>query len=109
MTAPLNGTSFIDDPFGTIFSCWTDFFESILGPGGGNIFWLIVVLILTFGLAVKNKGETMLPVVFLIVSSTMLTLGNIFVHAYGVALITGALCAIALTSLILNVVFHRGG
>jgi hypothetical protein len=109
MTTPLNGTSLVNDPFGTIFSPWTDFFEGILGPGGGNVFFLVPILVLAMGLWVKNNEKPMIAVVFLIGSSALLGLGNIFVHAYGAAVICLVLSALGITSLVMNVIFHRGG
>jgi hypothetical protein len=108
-TAALNGTSLINDPFGTIFSPWTDFFEAILGPGGGNVFFLVPVLVLAGGLWFKNPDKPILPVVFLIGSSALLGLGNIFAHAYGAALICIILVALGFTGLIMQTVFNQGG
>lgn len=109
MTSPLNGSGLINNPFGTIFSPFTDFFEGILGPGGGNVVFLVPVLVLAFGLWVKNNEKPMLAVVFIIGSSALLGLGNLFVHAYGAAVICLVLTGLGLTSMILNVVFHRSG
>jgi hypothetical protein len=108
-TASLNGTGLINDPFGTIFSPFTDFFEALLGPGGGNVFFLVPVLVLTVGLWFKNPEKPILPVVFLIGSSALLGLGNVFAHAYGAAVICIVLCALGLTGLIMQTVFHQGG
>lgn len=105
----LNGSDIIYNPFGTIFKPFTDFFEAILGHGGGNVFFLVPVLVLAFGLWVKNNEKPMIAVVFLIGSSALLALGNLFVHAYGAAVICIVLVALGFTSLIMNVVFHRGG
>jgi hypothetical protein len=51
----------------------------------------------------------MLAVVFIIGSSALLGLGNLFVHAYGAAVICLVLTGLGLTSMIMNVVLHRGG
>ena len=109
LTASLNGTGLLNDPWGTIMSPWTGLFESLLGAGGGNVFYLVPVLVLSYGLWVKNPDKSMLAVVFLIGSSALLSLGNVFAHAYGAAAVCVILCALGLTSMIMNVVFHRGG
>lgn len=103
----LDGSDLINNPFGVIFKAFTDFFESILGPGGGNVFYLFPILILTFGLWVKNPDEPMLPVVFFIGSSALLGAGSLFMHAYGAAIISLVLCGFALTGLIMNTVLQK--
>jgi hypothetical protein len=109
LTAALNGTGLINDPFGTIFSPFTDFFEAILGPGGGNVFFLIPVLVLAAGLWFKNPNKPIMPVVFLIGSSALLGLGNVFAHAYGAAVVCLVLTGLGFTGLIMNTVFQKGG
>lgn len=108
-TASLNGSDLIHDPFGTVFKPFTDFFEALLGPGGGNVFFLVPVLVLAFGLWVKNPEKPIVAVIFIIGASAILGLGNLFAHAYGAAVICIVLTALGLTSLVMNVVFHRGG
>ena len=105
----MNGTEIINDPFGVIFSTWTGFFERILGDGGGNVFFLIPVFVLAYGLWVKNPNEPMLPTVFFLGSSALHGAGNLFMHAYGAGILSLVLCGIALTSLIINTVFQRRG
>lgn len=105
----LDGSDLINNPFGTIFKPFTDFFEAILGPGGGNVFFLVPVLVLAAGLWFKNPDKPIMPVVFIIGSSALLGLGNIFAHAYGAAAICIILVALGFTGLIMNTVFHQGG
>lgn len=109
LAAALNGSDLINNPFGTIFGPFTQFFEALLGPGGGNVFFLVPVLILAFGLWVKNNEKPIIAVVFITGSSALLGLGNVFVHAYGAAVICIILTGLGFTSLIMNVVFHQGG
>jgi len=106
---PLNGSDLINDPFGTIFEAFTSFFESILGPGGGNVFFLVPILVLAYGLWVKNPEKPIIAMIFLIGSSAILSLGNIFMHAWGAAVICIVLSALGLTAMVMNVVLHRGG
>ena len=95
------------DLWGMITGSWTALFEKLLGPGGGNVFYLVPILVLTMGLWTKNSDKPMLPVVFLILMCALLGSGNIFVGAYGAGAVCIILCALGLTSLVLNIVFQQ--
>jgi len=101
--------NFVGDPWGTIFSPFTNFFESILGPGGGNVFYLIPVMVLTAGLWFKNPDKPMLALVFMVGSCALMSTGNIFLHASGAAIICIVFTALGITAMVMNIVFHRGG
>ena len=95
------------DMWSYLTGAWTSLFEKILGPGGGNVFYLVPVLVLTMGLWVKNPDKPMVPIAFLIVMCALLGSGNIFLGAYGAAVICIILSALGITGLVLNIVFQR--
>lgn len=96
------------DMWDWFFGSWTDFFESILGPGGGNVFFLVPILVLAAGLWFKVPDKPMVPLTFIIASCAILATGNLFVKAYGVSILFIIVCALGMTGLIMNVVYHRG-
>ena len=95
------------DVWQMIWGAWTNLFEKLLGPGGGNVFFLIPVLVLTMGLWVKNPDKPMVAVAFLIIMCALLGSGNIFLHASGAAAVCIILSALGLTSMVLNIVFQQ--
>jgi len=100
---------FLIDLWSLLWGTWTGFFEKILGPGGGNVFFLVPIMVLAMGLWVKNPEKPMLAVVFIIGSCALLGSGNIFLHAYGASVIFIIVTAIGITGLVMNVVLNKGG
>lgn len=91
------------------FGTWTHFFESILGPGGGNVFFLVPIMVLTVGLWFKNPSNPMAAVVFLMGSCALWGSANIFVGAYNVGYLFLIISALAITGLVLKTLFQKGG
>jgi uncharacterized membrane protein YfcA len=98
---------FTVDLWNLLWGTWTGFFEKILGPGGGNVFFLVPIMVLAMGLWIKNGDKPMLAVVFIIGSCALLGSGNLFFHAYGAALIFLIITALGMTKLIMDAVFNR--
>ena len=53
----INGTEFMNDPWGTAFSPFTDFFGSVIG--NGQIFYLFPLVVLTMGIQIKTQNSVM--------------------------------------------------
>jgi hypothetical protein len=96
------------DLWDMLWGTWTDMFEGILGPGGGNVFFLVPIMVLAGGLWFKNPEKPMMPIVFIIGSCALLGSGHIFFHAYGAGVLFLVVAALGMTKLIIDVVFNRG-
>lgn len=66
---PLNGSEFMDQPWNTTFSPFTNFFENI--TGNGAVFYLIPFIVLTFGIYFKTKQPVMASL-FMLASGSLL-------------------------------------
>ena len=97
------------DIWNLMWGTWTGFFERILGAGGGNVFFLVPIMVLTVGLWFKNPNQPMAAVVFLIGSCALFSSVNMFVGAYNVGYLFMIVSAIAMTGLILKTLFQKGG
>jgi hypothetical protein len=105
-----NGSNIINNPFETLWSTWTNFFDSILpGENNGMVFFLVPIMVLAMGLWVKNPEKPMLPTVFIMGSCALLGSGGLFVGAYGASFIFLILTALCMTALVMNVVWNKGG
>lgn len=103
---PFNATDFWTDPFGNLFSTWTDLFERILGEGAGNVFWLVPILVLAYGIYYKTD-DPMMGVIFIMGSCALLASGSIFAGAIGAGVVFILITGLAMTGLILKTVFQK--
>lgn len=100
----LNGTDFVNEPWNTTFSPFTNLFENTVG--NGNAFYLIPLVALTIGIYIKTR-DTKVTSVFMIASGALLGGGSIFsgVPEMGVLFIIFA--AIGLVGMISSIIFQR--
>lgn len=103
---PLNGTELINDPWGTIFSPWTNLFENVVGNGG--VFYLFPLSVLAFALYTKTQN-TLMPSMFIMASGALLAGGNIFIGATSIAAVYIIFTAIGITGLFISLFFQKGG
>lgn len=92
-----------------MFGTWTRFFESILGTGGGNVFFLVPIMVLTAGLWFKNPNQPMAAIVFLMGSCALFSSINIFIGAYNIGYLFLIITALAMTGMVLKTIFQKGG
>jgi uncharacterized membrane protein YfcA len=97
------------DLWDTLWGTWTNLFESILGPGGGNVFFIVPIMVIAMGLWVKNPDKTSMPLVFIIGSCALLGSGHIFFHASGAGIFFLIVCALGMMKLVVDTVFNKGG
>jgi hypothetical protein len=99
----------MDSIWNMMWGTWTNFFERILGPGGGNVFFLVPIMVLTVGLWFKNPNQPLAALVFLIGSCALWGSANIFVGAYNVGYLFLIITALGMTGLVLKTLFQKGG
>ena len=102
-----NATDFWSNPFGNLFSTWTDLFARILGPGAGNVFWLVPIMVLAWGVYLKTD-DPMMGAVFLMGGCALMGSGSIFTGAIGAGIVFIIITALAMTGMILKIVYHKG-
>jgi hypothetical protein len=105
---PFNATDFYSNPFGAVFSTWTDLFEHILGPGAGNVFWLVPILVFSYAVYLKTD-DPMMGTVMLMGGCALLGSGSIFTGAIGAGLVFILITALAMTGMITRIIFQKRG
>ncbi len=100
----LNGTEFMNDPWGTIFSPFTNFFEDAIG--NGQVFYLFPLIILTFGIQIKTQNSIM-TTMFMIGSGALLGAGSLFTGATSMAVMFTIFTALGFVGLFMSILFQR--
>lgn len=100
----INGTTFMNNPWNTTFSPWTNMFETI--TGNGNAFYLFPLIILTIGVFVKTRDATMTSL-FMITSGALCASGSFFTGAPNIALLFTIFTAIGFVGLFIGIIFQR--
>jgi len=101
----VNGSDFINDPFNTTYSPWTDLFADITGYG--QLFWLIPLIALTIGVYVKTEDATTTSM-FMLVSGVLLGSGSIFTGAGELALAFYIFASLGVVGAFMSVFFNKG-
>ena len=102
---PLNGTELIEEPFNTTFSPFTDFFDAII-TGGGMLFWLIPLTVLTLAIYVKTESSEM-ATLFMIGSGALLSGGGIFIGSPEMSIVFIVFTALGIAGLFMSLFFQR--
>ena len=100
----LNGTDFINDPFNTSFSPFTDFFENM--GMNGMLFFLFPLMILVLAIYVKTE-DPVVASMSMIVSGLLLGSGGMFIGSGDVALVFYIFAALGIAAVLLSVFFQR--
>ena len=95
---PINGSELVSDPWGTIFSPFTD----LLGTG----FWLIPLTFIAIALFVKTR-DVVVASLFILASGVMLSGGNIFAGYPEMAFAYLIFAALGIVGLVLGIFFMR--
>jgi len=101
----VNGSDFINDPFNTTYSPWTDLFADI--TGFGQLFWLMPLVALTIGVYVKTEDATTTSM-FMLVSGALLGSGHIFLGSADIALAFYAFATMGAVGAIISVFTNKG-
>lgn len=102
---PLNMTEFLENPWETAYSPFTDFFNTYLGVG--NAFWLFLLVVFTFGIFVKTEGNGTMASMFMIASGAILGSANVFLNQPEMSLAFYIFSAIGIGGLFISVLFQR--
>ena len=100
----LNGTEFINNPFNTTMSPFTNLFQHAVG--NGNVFYLFPLVILTFGVYMKTRDATMTSM-FMLASGALLSSASIFVNALDMAVLFMVFAAIGIVGVFVSLLFQR--
>jgi len=101
----VNGSEFIDQPFNTSYSPFIDLFEGIVG--NGYVFFLIPVIVLTYGIYIKTDKNTIMASLFMITSGALLSGGGIFTGAHDIAIAFTLFTAFGFVALFTSILFMK--
>lgn len=100
----LNGTEFVRDPFGTIFSPYTDIFQKTIGNGA--VFYIVLIMIFAYGLWIKTENA-MFVAMFVVTSGATLGISVYLQFLPELGMIFTVFTALALTGLIVMILLQR--
>lgn len=100
----VNGTQFINNPIETAFSTFTNFFNSLLGAG--DVFYLIPLIALTFGIWYKTD-EPIMATMFMIGSGAILSTSSLFIGYTVLGLMFTIFTAIGIVGLVVGLIFRK--
>lgn len=101
----VNGSEFIDNPFNTTYSPWTDLFETMVG--NGQVFWVIPLIVLTVGVYIKTENPIM-TTAFMVASGSIFSAGSVWSGAFDLASIFVIFTALGLTGMFISLLLQRG-
>ena len=101
----VNGSEFINDPWNTTFSPFTDLFEKVFG--NGQVFFLFPLIILTMGIYYKTHNPVFTST-FMIASGALLSSGSLFAGAANMSVVFVIFTAMGIVALFISLIFQRG-
>lgn len=102
----INGTDIINNTIPTVFSPFTNFFESLVG--NGDVFYLVPLIALTLGIWFKTD-EPIMASMFMIGSGAILGTGSLFIGVWSLGTLFLIFTAMGLTVLVVSLVLNRRG
>jgi len=99
-----NMTHFLDDPWGTAYSPFTDFFSRLVGTG--SAFWLFLLIVFTMGIFIKTRDTTVASM-WMICSGAILGSANIFLNQPDMSLVFYLFAAMGVGGLFIGLIFGR--
>ena len=106
MALPLNGTEWKEAPWNITFSPYTDIFEQIFG--NGNVFYLIPLIVLTFGIYMKTENPVM-AAMFMLGSGGIFAMGTMLAGLPEMGMMFTIFAAIGITIIVASIVFQKRG
>jgi len=100
---PFNGTDFMRDPVFGWFKPFMDFFGKATGQAG--TFFVVLIVIFAIGIYIKTQ-DLIFTVMFIIVSSGILSAGSFMAGVPSLSMIFTVICAIGVTALVIELIFH---
>ena len=102
----LNGSQWINAPWNTTFSPYTGMFEQIFG--NGNVFYLIPLIVLAFGVYLKTENPIM-AAMFMIGAGGIFSMGTMLAGLPELAMMFTIFTAIGVTIIVAGIVFQKRG
>ena len=102
----LNGTEWRNAPWNTTFSPYTDMFNGIFG--NGNIFYIIPIIVLAFGIYMKTENPVMASM-FLMGASGIFAMGTMLSGLTELSMMFTVFTAIGITIVVASIVFQKRG
>jgi len=102
---PLNMTEFLDNPWDTVYSPFTDFFETYIGVG--NAFWLFLLVVFTLGIYIKTEGNAIMASMFMIASGAILGSANVFLNQPQMSFAFYIFTALGIAGLFVSMIFQN--
>jgi len=99
----INGTEFVNNPWNTTFSPFTNLFQIIFG--NGNVFYLVPLIALTIGIYYKTD-EPVLASLFMIGSGGILSLGTFFAGVETLGIMFTIFAAIGIAVLVISLIMQ---
>jgi len=103
----VNGSEWISQPWNTTFSPYTDFFESFLETGMGQVFWLIPIITIAFAIYVKTENPA-ISAMFMVASGALFSSGNIFAGNTMMGVIFTVFTILSLVGLVVSLIQREG-
>jgi len=104
---PLNMTEFMENPWNTIYSPFTDFFQTYIGVG--NAFWLFLLVVFTVGIYIKTEGNAIMASMFMIASGAILGSANVFANQPEMSFAFYIFSAFGFAALFISIIYQNKG
>jgi len=102
----LNGSEWVENPWNTTFSPYTDIFGQIFG--NGNVFYIIPIIVLAFGIYIKTENPVFASV-FVMGASGILAVGTMLSGLPELSMMFTIFTAIGITAVVAGIVFQKRG
>lgn len=103
----LNGSEFVNDPIGTMFSPFTDFFQNVVN--NGQVFYMIPLIVLTIGIYIITDGSMIMATMFMVGSGGILALGSFLAGAGELGMIMTIFTAIGFAGMFISLLLQKRG
>jgi hypothetical protein len=102
----LNGTEWRNAPWNTTFSPYTDMFAEIFG--NGNVFYLIPLIVLAFGIYIKTENPVM-AATFIMASGGIFAMGSFAAGLPELSMMFTIFVAMGITIIVASIIFQKRG
>jgi hypothetical protein len=100
MIMALNGTEWINNPWGKSLEPFTNIFQESLNNGG--VFYIFIIIVLAFAIY-KKTDEPIFAMMFLVGSGAILSMGSFMAGVQNLGMLMTVFTAIGLTILVVSI------
>lgn len=101
----LNGTEFLNNPWNYSLSPWHQIFETVTGHG--EVLWLFIVVVLTFGVYIISDKHPLYTGMFMVSVGSIFASANIFLGNPIMAVLFTIFTGIGIASILISIYFQR--